>query len=94
MLLLLNFFALVFDDSEDLIVSRILLPDLRSPISVPNLGAYQDMYDRARIAVSDFVLGKTGVNEIIAGSQFTNDDLMERLEALEKILRESKGAGI
>ena len=54
------------------------------------LGAYQDMYDRARIAVSDFVLGKTDVNEIIAGNQYTTDDVMSRLEELEKILTQEK----
>lgn len=49
------------------------------------------MYDKARIAVSDFVLGKTGINEIVAGSQYTNDDLMERLDSLEKLLMGSTG---
>ena len=56
------------------------------------LGTYQEMFDRARMAVSDFVLGKTGVNEIIAGNQHTTDDVFERLDALEKILVENKGA--
>lgn len=61
-------------------------------VTMKYLGSYQEMYDRARIAVSDFVLGKTDVNEIIAGTQYTNDDVVERLDALEKILVESKGA--
>ena len=61
-------------------------------VTMSYLGAYQDMYDRARMAVSDFVLGKTGVNEIIAGNQHTTDDVFERLNALEKILVENKGA--
>ena len=60
-------------------------------ITMRYLGAYQDMYDRARVAVSDFVLGKTDVNEIIAGNQYTTDDVVERLDALEKILIEHKG---
>lgn len=55
-------------------------------ITMKYLGTYQDMYDRARIAVSDFVLGKSGVNQIIAGNQYTVDDVMGRLEALEDIL--------
>lgn len=55
------------------------------------LGTYQDMYDRARIAVSDFVLGKTGINEIIAGNQYTTDDVVERLDVLEKLLVDNKG---
>lgn len=81
-------------DMNSIVKVQGLLNHSDQKVTMRYLGAYQDMYDRARIAVSDFVLGKTGVNEIIAGSQFTNDDLMERLEALEKILRESKGAGI
>lgn len=60
-------------------------------ITMRYLGAYQDMYDRARVAVSDFVLGKTDVNEIIAGNQYTTDDVVERLDALEKIIIEHKG---
>lgn len=60
-------------------------------ITMKYLGTYQDMYDRARIAVSDFVLGKTDVNEIIAGNQYTTDDVVERLDALEKILVENRG---
>ena len=55
-------------------------------VTMTYLGAYQDMYDRARIAVSDFVLGKTEVNEIIAGNQYTIDDVFERMEVLENLL--------
>ena len=61
-------------------------------VTMAYLGTYQDMYDRARVAVSDFILGKTNVNEIIAGSQYSTDDVVERLDALEKILVENKGA--
>lgn len=61
-------------------------------VTMSYLKTYQDMYDRARIAVSEFVLGKTSVNKIIAGNQFTTDDVVERLDALEKILVENKGA--
>ena len=61
-------------------------------VTMTYLGTYQEMFDRARMAVSDFVLGKTGVNEIIAGNQHTTDDVFERLDALEKILVENKGA--
>lgn len=59
-------------------------------VTMKYLGAYQDMYDRARIAVSDFVLGKTDVNEIIAGSQYSTDDVMDKLEALENMLTQEK----
>ncbi len=60
-------------------------------VTLTYLGSYQEMFDRARIAVSDFVLGKSGVNEIIAGNQYTTDDVFERLNELEKIIIESKG---
>lgn len=55
-------------------------------VTMSYLGSYQQMFDKARIAVSDFVLGKTGINEIIAGNQYTIDDVFERMNALETIL--------
>lgn len=55
-------------------------------VTMKYLGTYQDMFDRARIVVSDFVLGKTGINEIVAGNQYTVDDVIGRLDALEEIL--------
>ena len=55
-------------------------------VTMRYLGSYQDMFDQARIAVSDFVLGKTDINEIIAGNQHTIDDVFDRVDALEKIL--------
>ena len=57
-------------------------------VTMRYLGTYQTMFDKARIAVSDFVLGKTNVNEIIAGNQYTIDDVFERLDAVGKILTE------
>ena len=57
-------------------------------VTMSYLGSYQMMFDKARVAVSDFVLGKTDVNEIIAGNQHTIDDVFERLDAMGKILIE------
>ena len=57
-------------------------------VTMRYLGSYQKMFDNARIAVSDFVLGKTDVNEIIAGNQYTIDDVFERLDAMGKLLTE------
>lgn len=57
-------------------------------VTMSYLGSYQVMFDNARIAVSDFVLGKTNVNEIIAGNQHTVDDVFERLDELGKLLNE------
>jgi integrase len=59
-------------------------------VTMKYLGTYQDMFDRARVAVSDFVLGKTGVDEIIAGNQYTVDDIMRQLCALEHTLSSKK----
>lgn len=59
-------------------------------VTMRYLGTYQEMYDRARVAVSDFVLGKTGVDRILAGDQHTVDDIMERLEALESMIANHK----
>lgn len=49
-------------------------------VTMTYLGTYKDMYDRARIAVSDFVLGRTDVHEIRAGGNYTIDDIASLLE--------------
>lgn len=59
-------------------------------VTMRYLGTYQDMFDRARMAVSDFVLGRTGVNEIRAGNMYTTDDVVERLDELERIISEKE----
>lgn len=59
-------------------------------VTMKYLGTYQEMYDRARIAVSDFVLGKTGINKLIAGSQYSVDDVVEKLEMLESMLNSER----
>lgn len=58
-------------------------------VTMRYLKTYQDMFDRARIAVSDFVLGRSGVNKIVAGNQFTVDDVVERLDSLEEKLHDA-----
>ena len=40
-----------------------------------------------RLAVSDFVLGKTDVNELIAGNAFTIDDIVGKLDNIETKLK-------
>lgn len=55
-------------------------------VTMRYLGTYQDMFDRARMAVSDFVLGKTDINEIVAGNQYTTDDVIRRLDMIEEML--------
>ena len=50
------------------------------------LGSFQDMFDKARITVSDFVLGRTDTHELIAGNAYSIDDIMEKIEALNEKL--------
>lgn len=52
-------------------------------VTMRYLGTYQKMFDKARMAVSDFVLGKTDVNELVAGNNFTIDDIVAKLDVLE-----------
>lgn len=52
-------------------------------VTMRYLGTYQQMFDKARVAVSEFVLGRTDVNELVAGNNFTIDDIVEKLDALE-----------
>ena len=59
-------------------------------VTMRYLGTYREMLDRARIAVSDFVLGRSGVNVLIAGDRYTVDDVMDRLDVLEDHLTNEK----
>ena len=56
-------------------------------VTMRYLGKFQEMFDRARVAVSDFVLGKTDVNELIAGNAFTIDDIVGKLDNIETKLK-------
>jgi len=49
------------------------------------LGILDQITNRGRALVSDFVLGKTEVNELTIGTTFTIDDVMKKLEEIEKI---------
>lgn len=52
-------------------------------VTMRYLGTYQKMFDRARISVSDFVLGRTDVHELVAGNNYTLDDIVSKLDAIE-----------
>lgn len=52
-------------------------------VTMRYLGTFAEMFDRARIAVSDFVLGKTDVHELIAGNSHSIDDVISKLEEIE-----------
>lgn len=55
-------------------------------VTMKYLGAYQDMFDRARMAVSDFVLGRTDINEIVAGDRHSIDEVYEKMNEIEKMI--------
>lgn len=73
-------------DMNTIVKVQGLLNHSDQKVTMRYLGTYQDMYDRARIAVSDFVLGKTGVNELISGSAHTVEDVIDRLDELENMI--------
>lgn len=53
-------------------------------VTMKYLGTYQQMFDRARESVSDFVLGKTDIHEIVAGNNYTIDDIVSKIDQLEQ----------
>lgn len=52
-------------------------------VTMKYLGTFRDMYDRARRSVSDFILGKTQINELTAGNNYSLEDVVKKLDALE-----------
>lgn len=59
-------------------------------VTMRYLGTYQKMFDNARKAVSDFVLGKTDVHELVAGKDVGFTDIMSKLDTLEATLQNNK----
>ena len=55
-------------------------------VTMRYLGTYQIMFDNARRAVSDFVLGKTEVHDLVAGTNLGFADIMAKLDTLEATL--------
>ena len=55
-------------------------------VTMRYLGTFRDMYDRARIAVSDFVLGKTDIHELKVGNTLSLDEIISKLDQIETIL--------
>lgn len=53
-------------------------------VTMRYLGTYQQMFDKARESVSEFVLGKTDIHEIVAGNNYTIDDIVSKIDQLEK----------
>ena len=63
-------------------------------VTMRYLGTYQDMFDRARVAVSEFVLGRTDVHQLIAGNNYTIDDIMSKLEAMAEMSNNTEKKGV
>lgn len=77
-------------DMNSIVKIQGLLNHSDPKVTMRYLGTFQKMFDRARIAVSDFALGRSGVNELVAGNQRTVDDVIDKLDELaSKIQRES-----
>jgi len=57
-------------------------------VTMKYLGTFNEMYDKARQTVSDFILGKTGMNSLVASEKHSLEDLFERIEALERTLKD------
>lgn len=55
-------------------------------VTLRYLGTLDKMYDNARVAVSDFVLGKTDVDELIAGDNNNFSSIMDKLMEIEEKL--------
>lgn len=68
-----------------------LLNHSDSRVTLRYMGALQRAYDRARLSVSDFVLGKTGVDELEIVGGHTINDVYEALEAIASRLNGEKG---
>lgn len=56
-------------------------------VTMKYLGKLDEMYDKARKTVSDFVLGKTGVDELVCGDSTNISDLMDKLNDIEKKMK-------
>lgn len=86
-----NIAACVDNSSIDMnVITKIqgLLNHSDQKVTMRYLGTYQTMFDNARKAVSDFVLGKSGVHELVAGTNIGLSDIMTKLDQLEIKLKE------
>ena len=60
-----------------------LLNHSNQQVTMRYLGTYQKVFDRARVSVSEFVLGRTDVHELVAGNNYTLDDIISKLDQIE-----------
>lgn len=62
-------------------------------VTMKYLGKLDEMYDKARKTVSDFVLGKTGVDELVCGDTMDTEQIMDKLNELERYIRPGNETG-
>lgn len=89
-----NIVACVDKSSIDMnVITKIqgLLNHSNQQTTLRYLGKFAEMYDRARVSVSDFIMGKTDIHELNAGSAFTIEDVVDKLDSLEAKLKDCKG---
>ena len=78
-------------DMNSIVKIQGLLNHSDPRITMRYLDTFSGMYDRARVAVSDFILGRTEVNELIAGQvSASTKDLLNKLEDIEAMLKGSE----
>jgi integrase len=56
-------------------------------VTMSYLGTFRDMYDKARVAVSEFVLGRSDIHELVAGNNYSIDDIVSKLDIIEGKLK-------
>lgn len=56
-------------------------------VTMRYLGTFRDMYDRSRIAVSDFILGRTDIQKLIVGKNDSLNSIVSRLDIIEMLLK-------
>lgn len=71
-------------DMNTIVKIQGLLNHSDSRVTMRYLGTMDKMFDKARETVSDFVLGKTGVDELVCGDQISLSALMEKLDNIQQ----------
>ena len=59
-------------------------------VTMRYLGTFRDMYDKSRIAVSDFILGRTDIHMLAIGNNQPLNSILSRLDIIEILLKNRK----
>ena len=52
-------------------------------VTMKYLGTFQNMYDKARVAVSEFAMGRANIDELVVGHTTSTDEILLKLDTLE-----------